>query len=109
LRDHLDTVERSATSLKIVTLRWPAVKYLNFNSRSAALPVALESPRKREICAEPRCSAWARQDDNAADSQRQRSLVRGDAAHPRDISARNRDLAEIAIIRLAEYKKSSRV
>ena len=105
LRDHLDNLPRSSTSLTIVAHRGRPVKYRRFNERF------------RRICKRAGVDAQAR-------DLRRTAMVRmaeAGATTPQIASVsghsieatqhiletylpRNRDLAEIAITRLAEYK-----
>src|SRR5437763_5132403 len=110
LRDHLDGLARSRTSLTIVTYRGRPVKYLRFNERFR------------------RVAQRAGIDAQARDLRRTAMLrmAEADATVPQIASVsghsieatqriletylpRNRDLAEIAITRLAEYKRRPKV
>jgi integrase len=106
LQEHLDRLKRSSKSLMIVTYRGHEVKYLQFNERF------------RRIAARARIDAQAR-------DLRRTAMVRmaeAGATVPQIASVsghsidatqriletylpRNRDLAKIAITRLAEYKR----
>jgi integrase len=106
LRDHLDGVERSPTSLTIVNFRGRPVKYLRFNERF------------RRICQRAGVDAQARdlrrtamlRMAEAGATVPQIASVSGHSieATQRILETylpRNRDLAEIAIARLADHQK----
>ncbi len=106
LRDHLDGLARSPTSLTIVTYRGRPVKYLRFNERyrRVAERAGIDA-QARDL----RRTAMLRMAEAGA-TVPQIASVSGHSieATQRILETylpRNRDLAEIAITRLAEYKK----
>jgi integrase len=110
LRDHLDSRPRSGTSLTIVTFRGRPVKYLNFNDRFRRIATrARIDAQARDL----RRTAMLRMAEAGA-TEPQIASVSG---HSIDSTTRiletylprNRDLAEIAIARLAEYKTRPKV
>ncbi len=106
LRDHLDGLARSPTSLTIVTYRGRPVRYLRFNERfrRVAERAGIDA-QARDL----RRTAMLRMAEAGA-TVPQIASVSGHSieATQRILETylpRNRDLAEIAITRLAEYKK----
>jgi integrase len=108
LRDHLDGLGRSLTSLTIVTYRGRPVKYLRFNERFRRIAERAQvDAQARDL----RRTAMVRMAEAGA-TVAQIASVSGHSieATQRILETylpRNRDLAEIAITRLAEYKKRS--
>ena len=110
LRDHLDGLSRSGLSLTIVAFRGRPVKYLRFNERFRR--VAERSgidAQARDL----RRTAMLRMAEAGA-TVPQIASVSGHSieATQRILETylpRNRDLAEIAITRLVEYKKQPKV
>jgi Phage integrase family len=106
LREHLDTLARSSTSLTIVTYRGRPVKYLRFNERFRRISKRVQiDAQARDL----RRTAMVRMAEAGA-TVPQIASVSGHSieATQRILETylpRNRDLAEIAITRLAEYKK----
>jgi integrase len=110
LRDHLDGLSRSSSSLTIVAFRGRPVKYLRFNERfrRVAQRAGIDA-QARDL----RRTAMLRMAEAGA-TVPQIASVSGHSieATQRILETylpRNRDLAEIAITRLAEYKKRPRV
>jgi hypothetical protein len=110
LRDHLDGLRRSSPSLTIVTFRGRPVKYLRFNERfrRVAQRAGIDA-QARDL----RRTAMLRMAEAGA-TVPQIASVSGHSieATQRILETylpRNRDLAEIAITRLAEYKKRPKV
>ena len=110
LRDHLDGLARSRTSLTIVTYRGRPVKYLRFNERfrRVAERAGIDA-QARDL----RRTAMLRMAEAGA-TVPQIASVSGHSieATQRILETylpRNRDLAEIAITRLAEYKRRPKV
>jgi hypothetical protein len=110
LRDHLDRLLRSGTSLTIVTYRGRPVKYIGFNERFRRVAErAGVDAQARDL----RRTAMLRMAEAGA-TVPQIASVSGHSieATQRILETylpRNRDLAEIAITRLAEYKPRSKV
>ena len=110
LRDHLDGLPRSPTSLTIVTYRGRPVKYLRFNERFRRIAeLAQIDAQARDL----RRTAMVRMAEAGA-TVPQIASVSGHSieATQRILETylpRNRDLAEIAITRLAEYKRRPKV
>jgi Phage integrase family len=110
LRDHLDTLSRSGPSLTIVAFRGRPVKYLRFNERFRRIGTRSKiDAQARDL----RRTAMLRMAEAGA-TVPQIASVSGHSieATQRILETylpRNRDLAEIAITRLAEYKKRPRV
>jgi integrase len=108
LRDHLDGLARSPTSLTIVTYRGLPVKYLRFNERFRRIAERAQiDAQARDL----RRTAMVRMAEAGA-TVPQIASVSGHSieATQRILETylpRNRDLAEIAITRLAQYKKRS--
>jgi hypothetical protein len=106
LRDHLDGLSRSGSSLTIVAFRGRPVKYLRFNERFRRVAErASIDAQARDL----RRTAMLRMAEAGA-TVPQIASVSGHSieATQRILETylpRNRDLAEIAITRLAEYKK----
>jgi integrase len=106
LRAHLDGLARASTSLTIVTYRGRPVKYLRFNERFRRVAErANVDAQARDL----RRTAMVRMAEAGA-TVPQIASVSGHSieATQRILEhylPRNRDLAEIAITRLAEYKK----
>jgi integrase len=110
LRDHLDGMPRSASTLTIVAFRGRPVKYIGFNERfrRVAERVSIDA-QARDL----RRTAMLRMAVAGA-TVPQIASVSGHSieATQRILETylpRNRDLAEIAITRLAEYKKRPKV
>jgi integrase-like protein len=110
LRDHLDGLARSGSSLTIVAFRGRPVKYLRFNERfrRAAQKAGIDA-QARDL----RRTAMLRMAEAGA-TVPQIASVSGHSieATQRILETylpRNRDLAEIAITRLAGYKKRPKV
>jgi hypothetical protein len=110
LRDHLNALSRSETSLTIVSYRGRAVRYINFNDRFRRIAERAEiDAQARDL----RRTAMLRMAEAGATAP-QIASVSGHSiqATQRILETylpRNRDLAEIAIARLAEYKRGSKV
>jgi integrase len=106
LRDHLGAVAHSSTSLTIVTYRGRPVKYLRFNERFRRIAERAQvDAQARDL----RRTAMVRMAEAGA-TVPQIASVSGHSieATQRILETylpRNRDLAEIAITRLAEYKR----
>ena len=110
LRDHLDGLSRSLSTLTIVAFRGRPVKYLRFNERfrRVAQRTGIDA-QARDL----RRTAMLRMAEAGA-TVPQIASVSGHSieATQRILETylpRNRDLAEIAITRLAEYKKWPKV
>lgn len=106
LRDHLDGLARSHSSLTIVAFRGRPVKYLRFNERFRRIAArACIDAQARDL----RRTAMVRMAEAGATVPQIASV----SGHSIDSTQRiletylprNRDLAEIAITRLAEYKR----
>ena len=110
LRDHLDGLHRAGSSLTIVAFRGRPVKYLRFNERFRRIAErAGIDAQARDL----RRTAMLRMAEAGATTP-QIASVSGHSieATQRILETylpRNRDLAEIAITRLAEYKKRTGV
>ena len=110
LRDHLNALGRSETSLTIVSYRGRPVKYINFNDRFRRIAERAEiDAQARDL----RRTAMLRMAEAGATAP-QIASVSGHSiqATQRILETylpRNRDLAEIAIARLAEYKRGPKV
>ena len=106
LRDHLDGMPRSASTLTIVAFRGRPVNYQRFNERYRRIADRAEiDAQARDL----RRTAMLRMAEAGA-TVPQIASVSGHSieATQRILETylpRNRDLAEIAITRLAEYKK----
>ncbi|MBV8575547.1 MAG: tyrosine-type recombinase/integrase [Acetobacteraceae bacterium] len=106
LREHLDTLPHSSTSLTIVAYRGRPVKYLRFNERFRRIAErARIDAQAPDLCR----TAMVRMAEAGA-TVPQIASVSGHSieATQRILETylpRNRDLAEIAITRLAEYKR----
>jgi integrase len=106
LCEHLDTLPRSSTSLTIVTYRGRPVKYLRFNERFRRIAERVQiDAQARDL----RRTAMVRMAEAGA-TVPQIASVSGHSieATQRVLEhylPRNRDLAEIAIARLTEYKQ----
>jgi integrase len=110
LRDHLDGLNRSGSSLTIVTSRGRPVSYRRFNDRFR------ETAERAGIDAQARDlrrTAMLRMAKAGATTPQIASVSGHSIESTQQILEtylpRNRDLAEIAITRLAEYKKRSKV
>jgi integrase len=110
LRDHLDSLSRSSPTLTIVAFRGRPVKYLRFNERfrRVATRAGIDA-QARDL----RRTAMLRMAEAGA-TVPQIASVSGHSieATQRILETylpRNRDLAEIAIMRLAEYRRQPRV
>jgi hypothetical protein len=110
LRDHLDGLSRSGSSLTIVAFRGRPVTYLRFNERfrRVAQQAGIDA-QARDL----RRTAMLRMAEAGA-TVPQIASVSGHSieATQRILETylpRNRDLAEIAITRLAEYKRQPKV
>jgi hypothetical protein len=110
LRDHLDQLTRAETSLTIVSYRGRPVKYLRFNERFRRIAGrAGTDAQARDL----RRTAMLRMAEAGATVPQIASV----SGHSIDATQRiletylprNRDLAEIAITRLAEYKRRPKV
>jgi hypothetical protein len=110
LRDHLDGLSRAGPSLTIVAFRGRPVKYLRFNERFRRVAERAEiDAQARDL----RRTAMLRMAEAGA-TVPQIASVSGHSieATQRILETylpRNRDLAEIAITRLAEYKRQPKV
>jgi len=110
LRDHLDGMPRSGSTLTIVAFRGRPVNYQRFNERYRRIAGRAEiDAQARDL----RRTAMLRMAEAGA-TVPQIASVSGHSieATQRILETylpRNRDLAEIAITRLAEYKKRPRV
>jgi hypothetical protein len=106
LREHLDGLARPSTSLTVVTYRGRPVKYLRFNERFRRIAERAQvDAQARDL----RRTAMVRMAEAGA-TVPQIASVSGHSieATQRILETylpRNRDLAEIAITRLAEYKR----
>lgn len=106
LREHLDDLGRSSTSLTIVTYRDRPVKYLRFNERFRRIAERAQiDAQARDL----RRTAMVRMAEAGA-TVPQIASVSGHSieATQRILETylpRNRDLAEMAITRLAEHKR----
>jgi integrase len=106
LREHLDGLARSSTSLTIITYHGRPVKYLRFNERFRRIAERAEvDAQARDL----RRTAMVRMAEAGA-TVPQIASVSGHSIETTQrildtYLPRNRDLAEIAITRLAEYKK----
>jgi integrase len=110
LRDHLDGLDRSDTSLTIVTYRGRPVKYSSFNDRycriakQAGVDAQARDLRRTAMIRMAEAGATAPQIASVSGHSIESTQRILDTYLPR-----NRDLAEIAIGRLVEYKKRPRV
>jgi hypothetical protein len=110
LRDHLDALDHKGPSLTIVAFRGRPVKYLRFNERFRRISERADvGAQARDL----RRTAMIRMAEAGA-TVPQIASVSGHSieATQRILETylpRNRDLAEIAITRLAEYKRQPKV
>jgi integrase len=110
LRDHLDGIDRSRTSLTIVAFRGRPVKYDNFNDRFCRTSKrAGVDAQARDL----RRTAMVRMAEAGATTPQIASVSGHSIEATQQILEtylpRNRDLAEIAIGRLVEYKRRPKV
>ena len=110
LRDHLNALSRSETSLTIVSYRGRAVRYINFNDRFRRIAERAEiDAQARDL----RRTAMLRMAEAGATAPQIASVsghsIQATQRILETYLSRNRDLAEIAIARLAEYKRGSKV
>ena len=104
LREHLDTLPHSSTSLTIVAYRGRPVKYLRFNERFRRIAERAQiDAQARDL----RRTAMVRMAEAGATVPQIASVSGQSIEATQQILylPRNRDLAEIAITRLAEYKR----
>jgi integrase len=110
LRDHLDGLGRSGSSLTIVTYCGRPVKYRNFNERfrriaeRAGLDAQARDLRRTAMLRMAEAGATAPQIASVSGHSIESTQRILETYLPR-----NRDLAEIAIARLAEYKRRPKV
>jgi hypothetical protein len=106
LRDHLDRLDRRGPSLTIVTYRGRPVKYLRFNERfrriaeRAGLDAQARDLRRTAMLRMAEAGATVPQIASVSGHSIEATQRILETYLPR-----NRDLAEIAITRLAEYKR----
>jgi integrase len=110
LRDHLDGLTRSPSSLTIISYRGRPVKYLRFNERFRRIAErAGVDAQARDL----RRTAMLRMAEAGATVPQVASVSGHSIEATQHILEtylpRNRDLAEIAITRLAEYKRRPKV
>ena len=110
LRDHLDALVRSSTSISIVTYRGRPVKYVRFNERfrrtceRAGIDAQARDLRRTAMLRMAEAGATVPQIASVSGHSIEATQRILETYLPR-----NRDLAEIAIARLAEYKRGTRV
>jgi integrase len=110
LRDHLDGLGRSGTTLTIVAYRGLPVKYNNFHDRfrriakAAGIDAQARDLRRTAMLRMAEAGATAPQIASVSGHSIEATQRILDTYLPR-----NRDLAEIAIARLVEYKRGSKV